>query len=61
MAHSWHNSAKKRPPRADGHHPEDSTKDGRTSYRVMVRLRGYTAQYATFSRKTDDLDEETGA
>jgi len=27
--------------------------DGKTSYRAMVRLRGYPAQSATFRRKTD--------
>ena len=27
--------------------------DGSTSYRAMVRLKGYPAQYATFKRKTD--------
>lgn len=32
------------------------SKDGKPSYRVMVRLRGYPAQYATFTRKTDAKD-----
>ena len=32
------------------------SKDGKLSYRAMVRLRGYPAQYATFARKTDAKD-----
>ena len=32
------------------------SKDGKLSYRAMVRLKGYPAQYATFARKTDAKD-----
>jgi integrase len=35
------------------------SKEGKPSYRVMVRLRGYPAQYATFDRKTDAADWAT--
>jgi hypothetical protein len=29
------------------------TPDGKTSYRVKIRIRGFPAQSATFERKTD--------
>ncbi len=32
---------------------ERKTKDGKTHYRVQVRLKGYPSQIATFKRKTD--------
>lgn len=32
---------------------ERKTQDGKTRYRVMVRLKGYPVQQATFGRKTD--------
>ena len=35
------------------HIQERKTKDGRTRYRALVRLKGYPAQTVTFQRKTD--------
>jgi hypothetical protein len=32
---------------------ERKSKDGKTSYRVQVRLKGFPPQTATFERKTD--------
>ncbi|NGX51161.1 MAG: Tyrosine recombinase XerC [Chlamydiae bacterium] len=32
---------------------ERKSKDGKTTYRVQIRLKGYPSQTATFSRKTD--------
>ena len=32
---------------------ERKTNEGETSYRVMVRLKGFPVQTATFARKTD--------
>lgn len=32
---------------------ERKSKDGKTTYRAQIRLKGYPSQTATFSRKTD--------